>query len=390
MTQKPTKTAYPTDALRLSQSIPKPSQEVSKKGTSTDFGMTNFGTSPSFGIPTTQQQPPTDNKATRYPNLYDFNARINPQPTADVFNQQTYFNANQFQGAQTQTQTYPQYQQFPTFSQPQQLPKFQPSQPSFQQFQQPYNQFQTPQQVQYQPTLQVQPTPMYNKGAQYQQQSFQNLNLIDTEGDDLLNDVFRVTTGASHTETSSKMSNSDPKIIFNQTKKLPPGINQASSFFSGVTSEEVGFPGVHQKENLRAQTNAPRGDEDSDGSEGSTSIFNSNTSKGSSHVAEIMESIAQSSHGASKYLHEVCDKIGKKGLSCEFGKDTQDGQPMFVATVTLENYSSTKSGRSKQDAKNAGSLEVLRKLIENDDIAESSLKMILYRGNLFDDLILNF
>ena len=41
---------------------------------------------------------------------------------------------------------------------------------------------------------------------------------------------------------------------------------------------------------------------------------------------------------------------------------------------------STKNGRSKKEAKNMASLEVLRRLVEGDHFAESSLKMILYKG----------
>lgn len=98
-------------------------------------------------------------------------------------------------------------------------------------------------------------------------------------------------------------------------------------------------------------------------------------------IEEIMESVSQSAHGASKFLYEVCEQIGKEKPNCIINDITGEKQAGFIATMTLEHYSSTGEGRSKQDAKNAACFEILKELIQNDHLAESSLKMILFRSN---------
>lgn len=383
MAQKPS--GYPKDMQRLSQSGPKPLVDTSKKAASFDQKLSTT-TNTTFSSNTSLQTSQLDKLPNNYPKLYDFNPRNNQQTTVSVSSIPLAQSHAPYSSNNTQMSPMTNFQQL----QPSQAyPQPQPFQQQFQQgqsYQQQPLQFQQFPYQQYQPTQQGQyPATQQFQSSQISQQSWpskQSSNFLDTDGDELLKDAFRSTTASDQTKSEKLSSFSDPNSFFNQSNKFPPGMNQTLSYFSDIPmAQESDFslldPLKMSKSQISQQTIIE--DEGTESSEESTSIFNSNTSKGA-QIAEIMEAIAQSTHGASKYLHEVCDKMAKKGPTCDYTREIIDGQALFVATVTLDNFTSTKTGRSKQDAKNAGSLEVLKQFIESNDIAESSLKMILYKG----------
>ena len=162
----------------------------------------------------------------------------------------------------------------------------------------------------------------------------------------------------------------------------PPSNFKHSNLFSDIPlSQEVDYSKDKNKDffNFGSLETTPHHNNEEQFD--SLSMFNSANSKGSAHADEMIDAIARSAHGASKYLHEVCDKLSIKGIKSKIEPKTVDKQMIFTAIVSLNDFTATKSARSKQDAKNAASLEVLRQLIANDHIAESSLKMILYKGS---------
>ena len=89
-----------------------------------------------------------------------------------------------------------------------------------------------------------------------------------------------------------------------------------------------------------------------------------------------MLSIAESSRGTTKYLHEVCDQLKIEKPIFEISSIEHEKQPAFIATAKMKGYLASKEGKSKQEAKNAAAFELLKQFTQSRSDAERALRMV--------------
>lgn len=102
-------------------------------------------------------------------------------------------------------------------------------------------------------------------------------------------------------------------------------------------------------------------------------------SKNTISIEDKLSAISRSVHGATKYLNEILAK-SKKNLNISFEETIVNKQPNFHCILSVDRYYAKKSGKSKQEAKNAAALELIKKMIETDPMADSYLMKILHSG----------
>lgn len=106
------------------------------------------------------------------------------------------------------------------------------------------------------------------------------------------------------------------------------------------------------------------------------------------YTTNIIQAITRSSNGACKYLYEVCDQLKLEKPTIDYTQKIVDKQPCFTATLKIKGYSASQDARSKQEAKNAAALDLLKQLAQSNRIAEGIIRMVILKDKQIADSLL--
>ena len=178
------------------------------------------------------------------------------------------------------------------------------------------------------------------------------------------------TSSNQHLQPQSRPQNISPTPNFQQMMRMNPFPKPQPSMFQGMAPEDYDEPVVRRVSDSNKNIPNPKLNQSTPSGFQKQSQMG-NKSRSSDQIDEMILAISTSTHGASKFLHELCDQLKKQKPVTTYDSKLVEKQPVFIAWSKLEEFTGVGEGKSKQDAKNEASLQVLKQMAESDSFAES-------------------